>query len=239
MAAIGRSSPPAPRFALGEERAAALRPILAQRRLSLSRMSADGRPQAVRTLRRQGTPPGIYAPKFRWAVARHILRRLSAGESLRAICRDDPAMPTEKTVWNWRRRYPAFADAYSEAVVSARRRALAEQASRDGRRRAEVMAGLHSRTGRVAWNRGLSGYGPQVAEAICVRLRGGATLQDVCRDPAMPCVATVFNWMRAHPEFLAAYRAAREQAFWLIVHEAADAADWQYGRALPEPGQTG
>ena len=168
------------------------------------------RPQAVRTLRRQPTPPGIYASRYTPELASEILRRLAAGEALRAMCRDDPAMPTEKTVWNWRRAHPAFGAAYGRVLLAARRAALAAQAARDGRR------------GR----RGKSGYGPEVAAAICDGLAVGKAIGEVCAAPGMPCVATVYNWLRAHPEFVAAYRWARELGFDEVLSSAAWHAPW-------------
>src|SRR5258708_3873989 len=57
-----------------------------------------------RTLAPQSAP-GIYASTYTPERGAAICRRLAAGESLRAICRADPAMPTEKTVWNWARAH--------------------------------------------------------------------------------------------------------------------------------------
>lgn len=169
--------------------------------------------RAVRTLAPQPAPPGIYASRYSLALAAHICGRLAAGESLRGICREDATMPTEKTVWNWRRAHPEFERAYGQAVMAARRRALADQDRRDAARRAAVAAGLHAPSGRVAWNRGRSRCSPEALGRIFAGLEEGRSLQEVCRDPGMPCVATVYNWMRAEPELRARYRAARDR--WL------------------------
>lgn len=48
------------------------------------------------------------------AVAEVICDRLSAGETLASICAD-PEMPCKTAVYNWRRRFPAFARAYARA----------------------------------------------------------------------------------------------------------------------------
>jgi hypothetical protein len=71
----------------------------------------------------QPPPPGIYASKYHPALGALICARLAAGESLRAICRADPVMPTEKTVWNWTRAHTDFAAAYV-GPSTVRRRAL-------------------------------------------------------------------------------------------------------------------
>jgi len=207
-------------------------------------MSRDPRPQAVRTLRPQPHPPGIYASKYRPEIGVAICSRLAAGESLRSICRNDPSMPTEKTVWNWARAHPQFARWRAWALETARGRAVAAHAARAEGRRAKwaaeaaaavtagpaqgrvLYAGGPGSAGRPAWNRGLSGYGPELVEAITDRLCLGETLQSVCRDPGMPSIGTVYNWLRAHPEFVEAYRRAKEVAFDYIVETTAEAAPW-------------
>jgi hypothetical protein len=176
-------------------------------------------PEAKRTLRRQAPPPGIYACKFTPELAAAICRRVAAGESLRAICRADPAMPTEKTVWNWRRAYAEFDEMLSHAQGVARERALADQAARDAARAARRGSGARS-----AWNAGLSGYCEALAREICGRIAFGESLREVCRDPEMPSVATVYNWMRAHPEFVEAYRRAREFQAEILAELAIEAA---------------
>ncbi|WP_421936595.1 hypothetical protein [Phenylobacterium sp.] len=201
------------------------------------------RPQAVRTLARQPAPPGIYASKYTAELAASLCQRVAEGESLRSICRADPSMPTEKTVWNWARSHPDFAECWAVARHLARRRAMAAHAEREAARQAKwaadeaavkagpaqgrvLYAGGPGSWGRPAWNRGLSGYRPDIAEAICDRLCLGETLQSVCRDPEMPSVGTVYNWLRAHPEFVDLYRRAKEIAFAYIVETAAEQAPW-------------
>jgi hypothetical protein len=191
--------------------------------------SDASRPQAVRTLARQPAPPGIYASKYTAELGAMICQRVAAGESLRSMCRADPAMPTEKTVWNWGRSHPDFAHCWALARQAARQAKWAADAGRakSGRAKAGALyAGGPGSRGRPAWNRGLSGYNFVVTEAICDRLCLGETLTSVCRDPEMPSVATVYNWLRAHPEFVDLYRRAREFAFSYIVETAAEQAPW-------------
>lgn len=50
-------------------------------------------------------------------TAAEILRRLSEGETLRSICRED-GMPAKSTVYNWRKADPqGFGAAYDEAML--------------------------------------------------------------------------------------------------------------------------
>lgn len=155
-----------------------------------------------RTLAPQPAPPGLYASTYDPELGAAICRRLAAGESLRAICREDPSMPTEKTVWNWARAHEEFRLMKAHALAMARARSLAAQDARELERWVRF-GGPHGRTGRP------SGYDPQVAQAICERLIVGETLAQVCRDPAMPCVGTVYNWLRKYPEFRDDVRGAK------------------------------
>lgn len=53
----------------------------------------------------------LYTPE----LAEVICDRLADGESLIAICRGDPDMPTPATVYRWVRRIPDFSDMYQDA----------------------------------------------------------------------------------------------------------------------------
>lgn len=187
-------------------------------------MTGGRRYRAVRTLRPQGAPPGIYASKFEWGLAVFICQRLAAGESLRSICRGDPAMPTEKTVWNWTQAHPEFAAMRDSALTTARAAARARHMARH-----EALAAARRARppwSRRAWNLGRSGYGPEIVHAICQRLCLGEPLYIVCRDPAMPSQGTVYNWLRIHPEFVEAYRHAKEVAFDFVIETEVDRAPW-------------
>jgi hypothetical protein len=161
-------------------------------------------PFARRTLARQPPPPALYASSYTPERGAAICRRLAAGESLRAICRDDPAMPTEKTVWNWARAHPAFRLMKAHALETGRARARAAQEARDAAKRAWPAA-----KDRRGWRRGRDGYSVRVADEVCVGLMMGLSLEDVCRLPGAPSVGTVYNWLRAHPEFVDEYRRAK------------------------------
>jgi hypothetical protein len=175
------------------------------------------RPQARRTLAPQPPPPDIYRSKYDLELAALICRRVAAGESLRAICRADPAMPTGKTVWKWRRAHPEFDEMLSHAQGVARERALSEQAARDRARRDDPGR-------RRAWNAGLSGYCEALADRILDRVAMGESLTGICRDLGSPSIGTVYNWLRAEPEFVEAYRIAREIQAEAIVERACETA---------------
>jgi hypothetical protein len=44
---------------------------------------------------------------------------------------------------------------------------------------------------------------------ICRRLAAGETQAEICADPAMPCLATLWRWTRRHAAFARAYARAR------------------------------
>jgi len=150
--------------------------------------------RSKRTLAPQPAPPGIYASTYDRELGAAICRRVAAGESLRSICAD-PAMPTGKTVWNWARAHPEFKAMKDHAFATARARSLAARDEREFERWM-LFGGPCGRTGRP------SGYSEALADAICERLVVGEGLVAICRDPAMPSVGTVYNWMKRRPEFL-------------------------------------
>lgn len=188
---------------------------------------AERKPQAARTLAPQGKPPGIYASKFDWEVAARIAERVAAGESLRSLCRADPTMPTEKTVWNWRRARPEFHELMEIANATARVRSLAVQTRRDAATRSAKAEARQAR-GFKPFPPWPSGYSEAVAGAICERLAIGESLTSVCRDPAMPAIGTVYYWLRRHPEFVERYRRAKSFARDLLVEAACEDA-WGLG----------
>ena len=68
-------------------------------------------------------------------------------------------------------------------------------------------------------------YTKELADVICQRLSEGLSMRTVCKDEDMPCAATLFTWMRIHPEFLVQYTRAKE--------ESADNASWLRGFLTP------
>ena len=53
-------------------------------------------------------------------------------------------------------------------------------------------------------------YTPEKAAIICVRLRRGESLRQICRDEDMPHRDTVYYWLHQFPEFSDQYARAKE-----------------------------
>jgi hypothetical protein len=69
-----------------------------------------------------------------------------------------------------------------------------------------------------------STYTETKAAEICERMVEGESLRTICKAPGMPTFVTVFNWRRAHPEFLEQYVRAREDQADALVEEMLDVA---------------
>jgi hypothetical protein len=68
-------------------------------------------------------------------------------------------------------------------------------------------------------------YTQEIADRICEQLAYGKSLRTVCKPDDMPCVATIFNWMRTQPKFLEQYTRAKEESADALVEEMMDIAD--------------
>jgi hypothetical protein len=86
---------------------------------------------------------------------------------------------------------------------------LASLEARTSRGEFFTPAPKRSATGRGKGGRP-SSYTEAMASEICRRMVEGESLRTICKAPGMPTFVTVFNWMRAHPEFLEQYARARE-----------------------------
>jgi hypothetical protein len=130
-------------------------------------------------------------------IADTVLSELSAGRTLRDICRD-PGMPSERTVRLW--------------VMDDRE----GFAARYGRARKISSA----RTGRT------SIYSAELADRILEELMEGRLLIDICDDPGMPAARTVRDWARVDREgFAARYDRARELGFHAMADQMLAIAD--------------
>jgi transposase-like protein len=114
-------------------------------------------------------------------TADEILRRVAAGESVQAICRD-AGMPLASTVSLWVKERPGFA----AAMLAAR-----------------TAAGGPFRGRRALWCE-------ETAQAIYDRVCAGEATTAICREPEMPSMSTLTNWRKQHPEFGAAMEEAYE-----------------------------
>jgi hypothetical protein len=68
-------------------------------------------------------------------------------------------------------------------------------------------------------------YNQQVASEICQRIADGETLRQICSDKSMPCMASIFLWLKKHPEFSEQYTRAKETQLEGMADETLDIAD--------------
>jgi hypothetical protein len=68
-------------------------------------------------------------------------------------------------------------------------------------------------------------YTPELATRICADIALGYSLRTISKEESMPCVATVFNWLRIHPEFLEQYTRAKEEQADALAEDMLDIAD--------------
>jgi hypothetical protein len=68
-------------------------------------------------------------------------------------------------------------------------------------------------------------YSPELADTICQEIVLGYSLRTICKAETMPCVATIFNWFRLHPQFLEQYEKAKEAQADTLAEEMLDIAD--------------
>ena len=74
-----------------------------------------------------------------------------------------------------------------------------------------------------------STYTPELGDKLCRQLSMGKSLRTACKDDDMPCIVTVYSWMRKYPEFLNQYARAKEDASDALVEDMLDIADEQSG----------
>lgn len=70
-----------------------------------------------------------------------------------------------------------------------------------------------------------SKYSQELADRICAELALGFSLRTVCREKDMPSVATIFTWLRVHPEFLEQYTRAKIESADAMADDVLDIAD--------------
>lgn len=81
-------------------------------------------------------------------------------------------------------------------------------------------------------------YSEKIAKEICVLIRAGKTIKQICGKDGMPASNTVYTWLDTYPAFLAMYSRVREES----AHVAADqvveiAEDVLKGRTPPDAGR--
>ncbi len=68
-------------------------------------------------------------------------------------------------------------------------------------------------------------YSQSLSDLICARIAEGESMRSISRDDGMPCLASLFNWLRTHPQFLEQYAIAKEQSTDALFEEILDIAD--------------
>lgn len=68
-------------------------------------------------------------------------------------------------------------------------------------------------------------YTQEKADAVCLRMSEGESLRSICRDPAMPGMTTVWQWVRDNPTFAKQYALAREAQADALAEDLLEIAD--------------
>lgn len=70
-----------------------------------------------------------------------------------------------------------------------------------------------------------SDFSQELADKICAELAEGVSLRGVCKSEEMPCLSTVFSWLRTKPDFLQQYARAKEESADAMAEEIIDISD--------------
>lgn len=146
---------------------------------------------------------GDKATAFTWAMGNLILKRISEGETMKAITAD-ARMPAYCTVFRWMQVVPPFGDQVRGL------RAMMAASRLEERDAWAVVRGPKRRSGRR------STYRPETGARICDEIKKGASLSDIVARPGAPSFKAIYRWLRDQLEFRAAFVAACEwRAGWL------------------------
>ncbi|RAK59880.1 hypothetical protein DJ021_08705 [Phenylobacterium hankyongense] len=135
-------------------------------------------------------------------LADRILVAVTRGAPLQKLLTADPALPCRNVLIRWRREQPDFDQGLRAAVAVGQRR-----------------------RGRAA-----AGCTPALTELIVARIREGASLASLSREPDMPSKATLYGWIATRPDFAGeVIKACEDREDWygdqmLIAAEAGDPA---------------
>ena len=65
----------------------------------------------------------------------------------------------------------------------------------------------------------------ELGDIICEKISDGQSMRTICKDEDMPCVRTVYYWLRTNEEFLIQYTIAKEESADAMIEEMLDIAD--------------
>jgi len=68
-------------------------------------------------------------------------------------------------------------------------------------------------------------YSIELADSICERIADGESLKTICHSESMPCMSSIFNWLRKDKEFVEKYARAKEAQVEALAEELLDIAD--------------
>lgn len=68
-------------------------------------------------------------------------------------------------------------------------------------------------------------YTLELADKFCAAIADGKTIRAVCKLDGMPSKATIFRWLREHPEFAVAYGLATDERADTLIDEIVEIAD--------------
>ena len=80
-------------------------------------------------------------------------------------------------------------------------------------------------------------YSLEITDLICERLASGESMRAISRDEDMPCMSTLFLWLRTHEEFSEQYAKAKEESADALVEDMLDIADNQVSQPLLVNGE--
>jgi hypothetical protein len=70
-----------------------------------------------------------------------------------------------------------------------------------------------------------SDYSEELADRICAEVGRGRAIVKICDEDWAPCYATVKNWQRSKPDFMANYARAKEESADFMADEILSIAD--------------
>ncbi len=70
-----------------------------------------------------------------------------------------------------------------------------------------------------------SSFTQEIADEICARLSDGRSMRSICREESMPCMTTVFKWLRDNEGFAQQYARAKDETADAMSEDILDIAD--------------
>lgn len=70
-----------------------------------------------------------------------------------------------------------------------------------------------------------SSFTQEIADEICARLSDGQSMRSICREESMPCMTTVFKWLRENEGFAQQYARAKDETADAMSEDILDIAD--------------